>query len=91
MTNLTTVLQALSDGTRRQILNALRDKDCTPTELLVGVSMTKPSLSHHLTVLKQANLVIVERKGKNLLYSLNVSVFEEVMAHILNFFTKEDK
>ena len=86
MVNPSLVFQALSDKTRRAIIQALKEKDCTPGELIELFSMTKPSLSHHLNVLKQANLVITERKGQNILYSLNVSVFEECMTFILDIF-----
>ena len=89
MTNINQLLHALSDNTRRTILQKLQKKDCTPGELITMFSITKPSLSHHLNVLKQANLVISERQGQHQNYSLNVSVFEEGLQFIFNLFQKK--
>ncbi|NET23874.1 MAG: winged helix-turn-helix transcriptional regulator [Okeania sp. SIO1H5] len=80
------VFRALADTTRRDILRLLRKRDLTPSEMIQNFSISKPSLSHHLEILKHSNLVIVERKGQNLLYSLNMSVFEEVTSFMLNLF-----
>ena len=90
MPKLGIIFQALSDKTRRTIIEALKKKDCTPGELMQMVSMTKPSLSHHLHVLKQADLVIAERKGQNIVYSLNISVLEEVIGFVMNFLKSKD-
>ncbi|MCX7727130.1 MAG: autorepressor SdpR family transcription factor [Chitinispirillaceae bacterium] len=91
--NTNDVFLALSDPTRREILRLLQKGDATPSELIEKFNITKPSLSHHLDILKRAGLVIAERKGQNIIYSLNVSVFEEVVSMIMDFFKikKEEK
>ncbi len=88
MINQNSIFQALADKTRREILKMLRIKDMTPGEIIINFNITKPSLSHHLDILKKADLVITERQGQNIYYSLNVSVFEEVTAFILDLFGK---
>ncbi|MBU0981192.1 autorepressor SdpR family transcription factor [Patescibacteria group bacterium] len=80
------VFKALSDGTRREILNLLKKKDMSVTEINKHFPITMASLSHHLDILKKANLVIAERQGQYIFYSLNISVFEEVMKIFLSFF-----
>jgi len=80
------LFQALADPTRRKVLSLLKARDMTPGELGESFAMTKPSLSHHLDILKRAGLVIAERKGQNIYYSLNVSVFEEAATAIMALF-----
>lgn len=83
------VFKALADPTRREILSMLQKKDSVPGEMISHFNITKPSLSHHLDILKKAGLVIVERKGQNLLYSLNATVFDEVLMLITGLFGKK--
>jgi DNA-binding transcriptional ArsR family regulator len=71
--------KALADPTRRKIILLLKDSDLTAGEIAEHFDMTKPSISHHLNSLKQASLVIDERKGQNIYYSLNTTVFQEVV------------
>ena len=71
--------KALADPNRRKILKILRQKDMHVNELLIHFSITQASLSHHLDVLKKAGLVVSEKKGQYVFYSLNTSVFEELM------------
>jgi ArsR family transcriptional regulator, arsenate/arsenite/antimonite-responsive transcriptional repressor len=84
--NINILFQALADPTRREILNLLKKSDATPGEMVEHFSITKPSLSHHLDILKRAEIVISERNGQNILYSLNVTVFDEVMTHVMELF-----
>lgn len=72
--------KALSDPTRRQIIRLLKDRDMTAGEIADHFQMTKPSISHHLNSLKQAELVLDERKGQTIVYSLNTTVVQEVMS-----------
>lgn len=81
--------KALSDPTRRQILRLLREKDRTAGEIADFFNMTKPSISHHLNALKQAGLVLDERQGQHIIYSINTSVVEEVMGWFLELLSKE--
>lgn len=83
---LNTTFQALSDPTRRRILELLKKKDLSAGELGKNFDITLPSLSHHLNVLKQANLVTSQRQGQEIIYSLNLSVFEEAAELIIKFF-----
>jgi DNA-binding transcriptional ArsR family regulator len=80
------VFKALSDPTRRQILQMLRRKPMAAGDLAVAFPITKGSLSHHFNILKNAELVRVERRGQFLVYSLNTSVVEDVMAMLVDVF-----
>ena len=71
--------KALSDPNRRQIIKMLQDGDMTAGDIASRFDMTKPSISHHLNVLKQADLVQDVRKGQNIYYSLNTTVFQELI------------
>ncbi|GAA0076676.1 sporulation delaying system autorepressor SdpR [Clostridium sp. CTA-5] len=77
--------KALSDNTRREILDLLRDQDMTAGDIADYFQITKPSISHHLNILKQAGLVSDERKGQFIYYSLNTSVFEDVIKWFVSF------
>ncbi|EKN68886.1 autorepressor SdpR family transcription factor [Schinkia azotoformans] len=83
--------KALSDPTRRKILRLLREKDMTAGEIADQFNMTKPSISHHLNQLKQAKLVIDERKGQHIIYSLNTSVVQEMVGWFLDILEKEEE
>lgn len=80
---LSLTFKALSDPTRRKILELLRQGDLTAGAIADHFQISKPSISHHLSLLKQAGLVIDERQGQNILYSLNTSVLEEVLRWFL--------
>lgn len=71
--------KALADPTRRKILKLLRESDLSAGEIADHFNITKPSISHHLNILKQSGLVLDERKGQYIVYSLNMTVFQEVM------------
>jgi ArsR family transcriptional regulator len=85
---LNNTLHALSDPTRRKILELLKKKDLAAGEIAKNFSISLPSLSHHLGVLKQAGLVTSQRQGQEIIYSLNLSVFEEVAEVLIKFFKK---
>lgn len=76
---LNLLFKALADPTRRKIILLLKETDMTAGEIAENFDMTRPSISHHLNVLKQASLVTDERKGQNIYYSLNTTVFQEVV------------
>lgn len=84
MSPLNNSFKALSDPTRRKILQLLREKDMTAGEIAEKFNISKPSISHHLSILKQADLVLDERQGQNIIYSLNTSVFEDLIGWFLN-------
>ncbi len=77
------VFQALNDPTRREILNLLKEKDLTAGEIADGFNISKPSISHHLDKLKQADLVTSEKKGQFVYYSLNTTILDEVIGWFL--------
>ena len=81
--------KALADPTRRQILKLLQEKDRTAGEIAAYFNMTKPSISHHLNVLKNSGLVLDERNGQNIVYSLNMTVFQDIIRWFFDFSQKE--
>lgn len=84
---LSIALHALSDHTRRKILKLLQKRDMTAGQIASHFpALSLPSLSHHFSVLKQANLVTSERHGQKIIYSLNTTVFYEVLNNILEAF-----
>ncbi|TLS35791.1 autorepressor SdpR family transcription factor [Pseudalkalibacillus caeni] len=77
--------KALADGTRRQIIQLLKEKDMTAGEIAEHFNISKPSISHHLNLLKRAEIVIDERKGQFIYYSLNTTVFQDLVGWFLQF------
>ncbi len=77
------LFKALNDETRREILNLLKEKDLTAGEIAAAFDISKPSISHHLDLLKRANLVSSIKKGQYVVYSLNTTILEEVMQWII--------
>ena len=71
--------KALADPTRRRILELLAQNELTAGEIAAQFDMTKPSVSHHLAILKSAGLVQDERRGQNIVYNVNMTVFQELM------------
>jgi DNA-binding transcriptional ArsR family regulator len=78
------VFKALADPTRREILQLLRRGELTAGELTERVSrrVSKPSMSHHFAVLKEADLVTSRREGQQIYYALNTTVVEDVLSII---------
>lgn len=81
------VFQALNDETRRQIIDLLKEEDMTAGEIAEHFDISKPSISHHLDKLKQADLVTAVRDGQYISYSLNTTVLDD----ILNWFISLSK
>jgi DNA-binding transcriptional ArsR family regulator len=80
------VFKALSDPTRREILRILSHGERTAGELAEPFDMTKPSVSHHFAVLKEAGLVRSRREGQQIVYSLDTTVVEDVLARLWDLF-----
>ena len=72
-------LQALSDPIRRQILTNLKQGSLSAGEIASQFDVSGPAISRHLSILKDAGLVRCQRKGKFLVYEINLSVLEEVL------------
>jgi ArsR family transcriptional regulator, arsenate/arsenite/antimonite-responsive transcriptional repressor len=77
------VFRALSDPTRREILRLLRAGDLTAGQLAQRFPLARSTLSEHCAVLKAAGLVVTERQGTVIVYSLNVSALEEALGAVL--------
>ncbi|MDD3222909.1 MAG: autorepressor SdpR family transcription factor [Lachnospiraceae bacterium] len=77
--------KALADPTRRQMLKLLQEKEMSAGEIAQCFNMTKPSISHHLNVLKNCGLVLDERQGQNIIYSLNITVFQDLIRWFFDF------
>jgi DNA-binding transcriptional ArsR family regulator len=76
--------QALSDPTRREILRLLRKRDMTAGELAEQFDLSRSTLSGHFNILKNAGLIVAERNGTSIIYSLNLSVAEQTVAAVLD-------
>ncbi len=84
------LFKALNDKTRREILELLREGDLTAGDIADKFNISKPSISHHLDLLKQANLVTSSKRGQFISYSINTSVIDEILTWLLQF-NKNDK
>ncbi|MDK0684731.1 autorepressor SdpR family transcription factor [Clostridium perfringens] len=82
------VFKALSDETRREILKLLSKKDMSAGEISEHFNMSKPSISRHLEILREAELISSERKGQFIIYSINTSVIQEVLGDFLSLLSK---
>jgi DNA-binding transcriptional ArsR family regulator len=76
------VFKALSDPSRREILRILSRGERTAGELASSFDMTKPSMSHHFAILKEADLIQSRREGQQIIYSLNTTVLEDVLTRL---------
>ena len=90
------MFRALGDPTRRGILRMLRSEEMSAGRLAEEFPVAKSTLSGHLNVLKEANLVVAERSGTTIVYSLNVGVYEEMLGAVMELLgvgaeEKEDK
>ena len=81
--------KALADPTRREILDLLKTREMSAGDIGSRFDMSGASVSHHLKELNNAGLVLRERRGQRIIYSLNATVFEEVLAWFFQI-TKRD-
>ncbi|WP_436513045.1 autorepressor SdpR family transcription factor [Clostridium thermobutyricum] len=82
------VFKALSDKTRREILKLLNDEDMNAGEIAKHFDMSKPSISKHLDILREAELISSEKRGQFMIYSINTTVIQEVLGSFLDLFKK---
>jgi ArsR family transcriptional regulator len=80
---LNLIFKALNDPTRREILELLKEKDLTAGEIADQFSISKPSISHHLDLLRQAGLVVSVKEGQFVYYSLNTTVMDEMLKWLM--------
>ena len=78
--------KALAHPVRRDILKRLRDKPMSAGELAEMYQMSKPSMSTHFNVLKDARLIQADRRGNHIFYRLNVTVADEILAAVMDMF-----
>jgi len=82
------LFKAFNDDTRRRILEMLKDKDMTAGEIADAFNISKPSISHHLDILRRADLVSSIKKGQFIEYSLNTTILEDVLNWIITLKNK---
>jgi DNA-binding transcriptional ArsR family regulator len=87
--HLNDAFKALADPTRREILRLLRGGEKTAGELAEHFDMTKPSVSHHFAVLKQAGLIASRREGQQIYYYLNTTALEDLLALMWGMFARK--
>jgi DNA-binding transcriptional ArsR family regulator len=86
---LNEVFKAIADPNRREILTLLRQRPHTAGEIAERFDLTKPTVSHHLNQLKDADLIYGVRDGTRITYHLNMTVFEELVASLLSVWKGE--
>ncbi len=77
--------KALADPTRREIIRLLRDGPKSSGEIAERFSTAWPTISRHLGVLRDAELILSERHGQAIVYELNTTVFDELIEHLLEW------
>jgi ArsR family transcriptional regulator len=83
------LFKALNDQTRREILDLLKEKEMTAGEIAEKFNISKPSISHHLGLLKRADLVSSVKKGQFVTYSINTTILEDLVSWVMTL--KQDK
>jgi ArsR family transcriptional regulator, repressor of sdpIR and other operons len=78
------VFKALSDPTRRRVLQLLREGPLSAGELADRFAVSKPTMSAHFSVLQEANLIEAEKRGRTILYRLKMSVLEDALLGFIN-------
>jgi ArsR family transcriptional regulator len=89
--HLNLAFKALNDATRREILELLRKKDLTAGEIAGHFSISAPSISHHLDLLRQAGLIESEKKGQFVIYRLDTTVLDDILSWMMQFNKKTHK
>ncbi|WMN11499.1 autorepressor SdpR family transcription factor [Marivirga salinae] len=80
---MNSIFKALNDETRREIIELLKDQNLNAGQIAERFNMSKPSISHHLDILKRADLITSEKKGQFIEYSLNTTILEDLMNWIM--------
>ena len=84
------VFKAISDPTRREILKLLNDKDLCAGEIAEHFDISKPALTKHLNILREAELVSSEKQGNFVIYSINVTVLQQALSGFMAIFGKKE-
>ena len=85
------VFKAISDPTRREILRLLGRGEMNAGQLAERFDMTKPTMSHHFAVLREADLITSRRDGQQIWYALNTSVVEDVLRWAVELAGKQNR
>ena len=88
---MNSLFKALNDVTRRDILELLKEKDLTAGEIADQFNISKPSISYHLELLRNAGLVVSVKEGQFIYYSLNTTVMDEMLKWIISLQSQKDK
>ena len=88
--NVGNVFKAISDPTRREILKLLNDKDLSAGEIAKHFDISKPALTKHLNILREAELVSSEKQGNFVIYSINVTVLQQALSGFMAIFGKKE-
>ena len=83
--------KAIADSTRREILALLRGGEMTAGSLAERFDMSKPSMSHHFTVLKRADLITSRREGQQIWYGLNTTVVQDLMVWVMDLMEQKTR
>ena len=85
------VWNALADPTRREILTLLQRQDMTAGEIVSCFSVSGATISHHLKILREANLILAQKEKQMITYRLNTTVFQDFLKHIIKVFGQSQK
>ena len=85
---MNTLFKALNDPIRREILELLKEKDMSAGDIADHFKIGKPTISHHLDLLRQAELVTSEKQGQFIIYSINTTVLDEILQWIYQIKSK---
>jgi len=88
---MTDLFRALNDDTRRSILELLRKRDFSAGDIAEHFHIGKPTVSHHLDLLKRAGLVTTEKQGQFVIYSLSTSVLEDALRWLIDLTQSKPK
>lgn len=85
------IFKAMADSNRRRIVQLLRKKEMSAGEIASYFSISKPSISEHLKILKHAGLIESEKQGQFVIYFLNTSVLEDLISYFMNILVKGEE
>ena len=88
---MNTLFKALNDQTRRDIVDLLKAGDLTAGQIADHFEISKPSISHHLDLLKQAGILSAVKQGQFIYYSLNATVLDEIISWFIGLKNKKKK
>lgn len=91
MSPLSKTFSALADSNRQKIIDLLKKRELSVSDIAANLAITMATLSHHLDILKRADLISGRRDGQKIIYSLNFSVIQEIEEKIVKFLKIKNK